>query len=72
MTLLLKPAQAAAALFHVKRNGQVRGSRRTPNLPVGDYPDIGGTGRPKPGPDHRTRREATPAGQGRRASAATP
>ncbi|WP_425275213.1 hypothetical protein [Streptomyces olivochromogenes] len=38
-TLLLRTvAAAAASLFNGKRNGQVRSSRRTPNLPVGDYP----------------------------------
>jgi hypothetical protein len=39
-TLLLRPhATAAAALFNGKRNGQIRSSERTPNLPVGDYPE---------------------------------
>ncbi|MFK0018170.1 hypothetical protein [Streptomyces sp. NPDC090798] len=38
-TLLLRTvAAAAASLFNGKRNGQVRSSGRTPNLPVGDYP----------------------------------
>jgi len=39
MLLLRSTAAAAASLFNGKRNGQARGSRRTLNLPVRDYPD---------------------------------
>src|SRR5690606_36640213 len=52
-TLLLRHAAPAAPLFHGKRNGQARGSGKTPNLPVGEHPERtrtppDSTGRPTP------------------------